>query len=50
MSLIFTINEDGGAINFEIRVLNGILRINVGVLFRTADDSAHGMQVCFMLE
>ena len=36
-------SEENGPIDFEIGVLQGILRINVSVNFATEDGSAQGM-------
>ena len=36
-------SEGSGSLDFDIRVLQGILRIDVGVNFVTDDGSAQGM-------
>ena len=39
--------ESDGAINFDVSVLQGTLRIHMGVRFETSDGSAHGMLSLF---
>ena len=43
LNTVLNISEDGGALDFNIGVIDGDLRINVTVDFTTNDGNAHGM-------
>ena len=43
LNTVLDVSEGGGALDFNIGVISGILRIDVTVNFTTNDGNAHGM-------